>query len=111
MDAPLSMHGTRRIISSSSDSSNDNNCSSDADDEEYHDAAAGASDLDPSNMLDQDEDVIHAAEEVQEEDLDEVAQLAGLKVTVTNAEQKATSTALSKVSVVIYNFKHCTDHA
>jgi len=106
----VSTRGARNIISTSSDSSDDDSCSSDGDDEDC-DATTGAGDLDASDMLDQDEDVIRAAEEAQEEDLREAAQLAELKVAVTDGEQKAASTALSKVSLVIYNFEHCTNHA
>jgi hypothetical protein len=62
-------------------------------------------------MLDQDEDVIRAAEEAQEGDLAEAAQSAELEVMVTHSEQKAASTALSKVSIiVIYIRVIFTDH-
>ena len=62
------------------------------------DSDASADDLDLSDVLDQDEDVIRAAEEAQEEDLAEAAQLAELKVAVTDSEQTSTSMAVSKVS-------------
>ena len=59
------------------------------------------------DTLDQDEDVIRAAEEAQEADLNDAAESAGLEVTVMDNEQKAASTALSKASVAIFNFnKH-----
>ena len=72
--------------SSDGDSSDDDGCLSD-----------GADNDNPMDMLDQDEDVIRAAEEAQEEDLDEVAQSAELELMVTDSEQHAASTALSKV--------------
>lgn len=59
-------------------------------------------DYDPLDILNQDEVVIRAAEGAQEEDLDEAAQSAEFEVAVTDKEQKVASTALSKVSVVIY---------
>jgi hypothetical protein len=68
-----------------------NDSSDEGDDEEYNDE-------DPSEMLDQDEDVLRAAEEAQQEDLDIAAQCAELEVKVTRAEQNAASAALSKVS-------------
>ena len=86
--------GVQKIVSTSSDSSDGD---SDEDDREHCDATTHASPLD---TLDQDEDVIHAVEEAQEEDLNKAAQSAELKVTVTDSEQKAASTALSKVSIV-----------
>lgn len=70
------------------------------------DSDTGADDFDPS-ALDQDEDVIRAAEETQEEDLIEAARSAELEVTVTDSEQTVASTALSKVSPVVYPFGCC----
>jgi hypothetical protein len=57
-------------------------------------------DIEPADGLDQDEDVIRAAEAAQQEDIDEAMQLAELEVTVADSEQKTASTALSKVSLV-----------
>lgn len=67
------------------------NSSDEGDDEEYNDE-------DPSETLDQDEDVLQAAEEAQQEDLDDAAECAELEVNVTRAEQDTASAALSKVS-------------
>ena len=86
--------GVQKIVSTSSDSSDGD---SDEDDREHCDATTHASPLD---TLDQDEDIICAAEEAQEEDLNKAAQSAELEVTVTDSEQKAASTTLSKVSIV-----------
>jgi len=84
-----------------SNSSDDDCCASD-DDSGNDDDDRCNPDFDPLDILDQDEVVIWAAEEAQEEDLDEAAQSAKLKVVVMDKEQKVASTALSKVSVVIY---------
>ena len=62
------------------------------------DSDASADDLDLSDVLDQDEDIIRAAEEAQEEDLAEAAQLAELEVAVTDSEQTSASMAVSKIS-------------
>jgi hypothetical protein len=79
-----------------SDSSDDNNNYSDDDDDD--ECNADANEL----GTDQDEDIIRAAEEAQESDLNEAVQSAELVVTVTDGEQKAASTALSKVSVALF---------
>ena len=84
-----------------SDSSDDDCCASD-DDSGNDDDDRCNPDFDPLDILDQDEVVIWATEEAQEEDLNEAAQLAELEVVVMDKEQKVASTALSKVSVVIY---------
>ena len=78
--------GTRRCQSNYYDDSSD-----EGDDEEYDDE-------DPSEMLDQDEDVLRSAEEAQQEDLDNAAERAELEVKVTRAERDTASAALSKVS-------------
>jgi len=103
---PAPTRGTRKIAPANQgadgdssdddgDSSDDDSDSSDGADDE---AGTGVNDIDPSDALDQDEDVIQAAEEAQEKDLDEAAQLAELEVAVTNHERHVASTALSKVS-------------
>jgi hypothetical protein len=86
-----STRGMRRIIDS--DSSDD-----DGDDS----SSADAGDFNPSDDqdLDQDEDVIRAAEQVQQQDLDEAAQLAEAEINVTGNEQWVASTALSKVGFI-----------
>ncbi len=84
-----------------SNSSDDDCCASD-DDSGNDDDDRCNPDFDPLDILDQDEVVIWATEEAQEEDLNEAAQLAELEVVVMDKEQKVASTALSKVSVVIY---------
>ena len=84
-----------------SDSSDDDCCASD-DDSGNDDDDRCNPDFDPLDILDQDEVVIQATEEAQEEDLDEAVQSAKLEVAVMDKEQKVASTALSKVSVVIY---------
>jgi hypothetical protein len=91
--------GARKIVSS--DTSDDDGHSSDGDDEECRDATTSVRDSSPFDTLDQDEDIIRAAEEAQAEDLNEAAQSAELQVIVTDGEQKVASTALSKVSIVI----------
>ena len=53
-----------------------------------------------SDTLDQDKDVILAAEAAQQEDLDNAEELAELVIMVTGDEWKVASTALSKVSLV-----------
>lgn len=88
------------IRSTNSDSSDDH-YSSDEDEDDNSDPDPD-SDSDPLDRLNQDEDVIRVAEEAQEEDLDEAAQSAELEVMLTDSERKAASTALSKVSIVIY---------
>ena len=110
MPAPKSKGGTQKIApinqgadGDSSDDDGDDNGDDDGDDDE---AGTGINDSNPSDVLDQDEDVIQAAEEAQEKDLDEAAQLAELEVTVTNHERHVASTALSKVSIIIYIFTH-----
>ena len=55
---------------------------------------------DGDDILDQDEDVIQDAEEVQEEDLEEAADATKGAVVVAEHKQNAASTALSKVSSV-----------
>ena len=55
--------------------------------------------IEPLDGPDQDEDVIHAAEAEQQEDIDEAVQLAELEVMVADSEQKTASTALLKVSL------------
>lgn len=57
-------------------------------------------DIDPLDLLDQDEDVIWDAEEVQEGDIQEAADAAEGAVMVMENEQNATSTALSKVNLM-----------
>lgn len=73
---------------------NDNDYMSDG--EQYN----GNNDTNPDSLdtLDQDEDVIRAAEESQQSDLEEAAATAESRVPVTESEQKAASTALTKVS-------------
>ena len=63
-------------------------------------------DIEPTDGVDQDEDVIRAAEAAQQEDLDEAVQSAELEVTVAGCEQMAASTALSKVSLAFILPKH-----
>ena len=118
MPAPKSKGGTRKIApinqgadGDSSDDDGDDNSDDDGDDDSDDDgdddeAGTGINDSNPSDVLDQDEDVIQAAEEAQEKDLDEAAQLAELEVTVTNHERHVASTALSGVSIIIYIFTH-----
>ena len=85
--APTPIHATARCHQSNFyDDSSDK-----GDDEEYNDE-------DPSEMLDQDEDVLQAAEEAQQEGLSIAAECAELEVKVTQAKQSAASAALSKVS-------------
>lgn len=69
--------------------------SDNSDVEECNDDDAGHSDT-----LDQDEDVILAAEAAQQEDLNDAEESAELAVMVTGDERKVASTALSKVSLV-----------
>jgi hypothetical protein len=78
----------------------DGNGSSDSDDDPCDDDSDD--DADPPDVLHQDEDVIHAAEEAQQEDLDHAEETAEIEVTVAGSEQKAASTALSKVSCSIH---------
>jgi hypothetical protein len=87
--------GTNRDSDSGSGDSDDDAPDS-SDGEECDD------DTDPSDVLDQDEDVIRAAEEAQQEDLDDAEETAEIEVTVAGSEQKAASTALSKVSCSIH---------
>ena len=79
------------------DCDSDGSGSSDSDDDEECD-----DDADPPDVLDQDEDVIRAAEEAQQEDLDAAEEMAETEVMVVGSEQKAASTALSKVSCSIH---------
>ena len=82
-----------------------NDSSDDDDDDDDDDDVSDGMRRDASDdTLDQDEDVIHAAEEAQEADLNDAAESAGLEVTVMDDEQKAASTALSKASVVVFHF-------
>ena len=86
------------------DDDDDNDNDNDDDDDNVSDGmCCNASD----DTLDQDEDVIRAAEEAQEADLNDAAESAGLEVTVMDNEQKAASTALSKASVVVFHFNKC----
>jgi hypothetical protein len=84
-------------------SNNDDDDSDDDNDDECNAPANDLGDADTNGLhTDQDEDVIRAAEEAQEGDLDEAAQTAELAVVVTDGEQKTASTALSKVSVALF---------
>ena len=82
--------------SANNDPSDDDTYSSDDDNDNDTDNPS------PLDALDQDEDVIQAAEEAQEEVLDEAAESAERCVTVTGSKQKAASTAVSKVSVIVF---------
>ena len=98
MQGTVPTRQTRRNAIESSDDNDDDdndNCS-DGDDDNGCDAHT--SDL----GTDQDEDIIQAAEEAQEGDLDEAAQSAELAIMVTDGKQKVASTALSKASIIIY---------
>lgn len=79
-----------------SDRSDSSNGDNDLSDEECDD------DTDPSNVFDQDEDVICAAEEAQQEDLDDVEETAEIEIMVAGSEQETASTTLSKVSCSIH---------
>ena len=92
----LSSCQTRRSNNSNSCGDDDNDNDTDEDDDDECDAHID--DL----GTDQDEDVIRAAEEAQEGDLDEAANEAELTVTVTDHKKKVASKALSKVSDIIY---------
>ena len=88
-----------RLVDRLGDDDDNNGDSSTGDNDK---TGAGTNDINSSDALDQDEDVIRAAEEAQEEDLDEAVQSAELEVTVTDHERCVASTALSKVSIIIY---------
>ena len=77
----------------------DNDNDDDGDDDEHNNVTT-IDDVNPLDTLDQDNDVIQAAEEAQQEDLNEAAHLANLEIMVTNGEREAASMALSKVSSV-----------
>ena len=108
MPVPKSKGGTRKIapINQGADGNSSDDDGNDDGNDDDDEAGTGINDSNPSDVLDQDEDVIQAAEEAQEKDLDEAAQLAELEVTVTNHERHVASTALSKVSIIIYIFTH-----
>ena len=82
---------------SDDDDDDDDDCSDGDDDDECN-----AHTIDLRADQDQDEDVIQAAEEAQEGDLDAATEEAELAVMVTDGEQKSASTALSKVCIIIY---------
>jgi hypothetical protein len=93
----LSSRQTRRSNNGNSCGDGDND-DDDTDEDDDDECDAHIDDL----GADQDEDVIRAAEEAQEGDLDEAANEAELTVTVTDHEKKVASKALSKVSDIIY---------
>jgi hypothetical protein len=86
---PTPMHATTRCHQSNFH----DNSSDEGDNEEYNNE-------DPSEMLDQDKDVLSAAEEAQQEDLDNAAEHVELEVKVMQAKWDTASAALSKVSQV-----------
>ena len=95
-----SMQGTspaRQTRSTDSDSSDNDGYP--PDDDSNNESNPDVNNLD---TLDQDEDVILAAEEAQEEDLNEAAKLAELRITIVDGEQKTASTALLKVHVGVH---------
>ena len=100
----LSSRQTRRSNNGNScgdDDDGDNDDDDDDDDTDEDDDDECDAHIDDLGT-DQDEDVIRAAEEAQEGDLDEATNEAELTVTVTDHEKKVASKALSKVSDIIY---------
>ena len=100
---------TSTLIDSNS-GDDETHSSDDDDDDDDDDGNEQNPDTEPSplDVLDQDQDVIQAAEAAQEDDLDEAAQSAEDCVTVLESEQKLASTAVSKVSVIFYIFTNHT---
>ena len=83
----------RQALQIDSDSSDDEIYTSDDD---VH-TGARDDDAEPADLLDQDEDIIRAAEEAQLEDLEHAAQSAELEVLVAEHDQAVASKAVSKV--------------
>ena len=108
-----SAQGTGKIVTTSQTRSTDSDSgnggggfSADDDDNDGdNDNVTTIDDVNPLDTLDQDDDVIQAAEEAQQEDLNEAVCLANLEIMVTNGEWEAASTALSKISSVTSKYE------
>jgi hypothetical protein len=100
----LSVYGRERLTTSQTQGPSD--ASSEDDDRDSNDEGSGDDERDSdssekgnndNDALDQDEDVIHAAEAAQQIDVDEASMFVELEITVTEKQQKVASTALTKV--------------